>query len=393
MANILLVGAFGQRNVGDEALCEVICASLADHHVTIASARPGESTAQHGRPSILATGRNVAAAIRKCDAVVVGGGTVFKTLHPSSNRRPSGLLVNTLGLLTLAHLHHVPVAFVGVGAGELRGDLPRALAKRIVPRADLLVLRDEESASVLTDAGIPPPFWIGADPAWRLFAESMPNPISNPISNTSNGSYPATSTWRGAARPPRVTVALSHLADAGSGGSDHVEHLGRGLAGLAESGWVVNLQPWQHGDSDLDVADALRRHVPRAVVTRVPADLRGAAAEYADTDLVVAMRFHAIVAAGAAGCRTLAIAHEPKLAGLARRLDQVAVPTHASTAVVASALDWAIEHAPPSRAAVQRQIDLADHTIRMMRLVVDGGQLERPDELPALQLSDGEGRW
>jgi polysaccharide pyruvyl transferase WcaK-like protein len=375
MANILLVGAFGQRNVGDEALCEVICASLADHHVTIASARPDESTALHGRPSILATGRNVASAIRSCDTVVVGGGTIFKTLHRSSNRRPSGLLANTLGLLALARLYRVPVALVGVGAGDLRGDVPRALAKRIVPRADLLVLRDEESAAVLTDAGIPPPFWIGADPAWRLFAESMPGAM------------------RDTAQTPRVTVALSHLADVGSGGSEHIESLGRGLAGLAATGWVVNLQPWQHGDSDLAVADGLRRHVPDAVVTHVPTDLRGAAAEYADTDLVVAMRFHAIVAAGAAGCRTLAIAHEPKLAGLARRLDQVAVPTDASAAVVASALEWAIEHAPPGRAAVQRQIDLADHTIRMMRLVVDGGQLERPDELPALQLSDGEGRW
>ena len=59
-----------------------------------------------------------------------------------------------------------PLALVGVGAGALPGRSARTLTRAIVRRADLLVLRDEESAGVLADAGAPTPFRVGADAAW-----------------------------------------------------------------------------------------------------------------------------------------------------------------------------------------------------------------------------------
>lgn len=369
-----MVGAFGQRNVGDEALCGVLCRALAGHDVTIVSRDPAPSRALHGRPTVPATPVATAREVARSDVVVVGGGTIFKTLHRTTGRRRNALLANTLGLLGIAAAYRVPVAFVGVGAGELDGSLARLLTRAIAPRADLLVLRDEESAAVLVDAGSVPPFWIGADPAWGLFhGWSAPK--------------------RGArADRRRVTVALSHLASTGHG-TALLDRLGESLAALAGRGWHVTLQPWQHGRGDLAAADVLLRHVPAASIGAVPEDLLTAADGYRQDDLVVAMRFHALVAAGAARTRVLAIAHEPKLAGLARRLDQVAVPPDAGEAVITTALDWASDHAPPTAEAVRRQIDLADHTIRLLRLLVDGGRLEHPEELPALQLSDGEGRW
>lgn len=374
MAAILLVGAFGQGNVGDEALCAALCHALADHDVTIASSAPALSESLHRRPAIPATRAASSEALRHTDAVAVGGGTIFKTLHPASGRQRHALLVNTLAMLSLARLRRVPTAFVGVGAGELRGALARRLTGWIVPRADLVVLRDEESAAVLADCGVAPPFWIGADPAWHLF-----------------GGVPER-----APAPPRrrVTVAISHLGDPGSDGTAQVERLGRALQRLASHGWTVTLEPWQHGGADRAIAERLRDHVPGAIIAPPPRDLVAAAGTYAEeADLVIALRFHALLAAGAARTRCVAIAHEPKLLGLARRLHQIAIPSDASEAVMTSALDWALEHAPPSAEAVEHQIALAEHTLRLTRLVVERGQLEHPEELPTLQLSDGEGRW
>lgn len=371
MARILMLGAFGQRNVGDEALCAAICDGLADHEVVVASADPALTTALHGRRSIPANPFAVVAELDLADVVVVGGGTVFKTLHPSSGRRPHALLANTIGVVTMARRRGVPVAFVGVGADELQGGTARWLARRIAMRADLLVVRDEESASVLTEAGAAPPFWIGADPAWHLFRSGRP-----------------ARSHRIAGRP-RATVALSHLA----GGGDLPERLGRALAELEATGWEINLQPWQAGPRDLVVADRIRELVPTARVIDMPDDLMAAARAFTDDDLVVAMRFHALVAAGAAGARTVAIAHEPKLAGLARRLDQIAVAPGATVPVLASALGWGAAHRPPTGDAVQHEIDLAEHTLALARLVVEGGHLDQPELLPTLQLSDGGGRW
>lgn len=372
MARILMLGAFGQRNVGDEALCAALCEALADHEVVIASADPERTAELHHRPAVHADPITVAREVERADAIVVGGGTIFKTLHPSSGRAPRALLFNTAAVTAWARRRGTPVAFVGVGAGELRGGLARRLARHIAAKADLLVLRDEESASVLTDAGAIPPFWIGADPAWRLFRDERP-----------------TRRFHTDGRP-RATVALSHLA---GNGDDVAVRLGTALAELEADGWEIALQPWQAGRGDLAVANRLRELVPTARLEPMPNDLPAAAAHFADTDLVVAMRFHAVVAAGAAGTRTMVVAHEPKLTGLARRLDQIAVAPDASVPVLAAALEWARTHPGPSSAAVHREIELAGDTIRLTQLLVDGGRLEQPEQLPALQLSDGGGRW
>jgi hypothetical protein len=153
------------------------------------------------------------------------------------------------------------------------------------------------------------------------------------------------------------------------------------------------LQPWQAGGDDLRVAERIRAEVPQAVIADVPKDLVTATADFAEDELVIAMRFHALVAAAAAGRRVVALAHEPKLAGLARRLHQIAVPTGAPTSVVDSALGWALTHDPASPAAVEQQIELAHQTVDLLRVLVDPQHVVRPEEIPALQLTDGEGRW
>ncbi|MFP5488264.1 MAG: polysaccharide pyruvyl transferase family protein [Acidimicrobiia bacterium] len=373
MARILMLGAFGQRNVGDEALCASLCDAFCDHDLIVASTDPTLTTALHGCAAVPARPLDVAREVRHADVVLVGGGTVLKTLHPSAGRRPHALLINTAGLVTLARWSSTPVAFVGVGADQLRGGTAQRWARRIARDASLLVLRDEESAAVLTDAGVTPPFWIGGDIAWRLFRAGRPD------------------RHRRVDGRPRATVALSHLA--GGPSNDLPERLGAALAELAADGWELALQPWQAGPRDLEVADRIRRLAPSARLVEMPTDLVAAAHHFADDDLVVAMRFHALVAAGAAGTRSVAIAHEPKLAGLARRLDQIAVAPDASVPILASALRWGADHRAPSDQAVRHEIELADHSLRLAALLVEGGRLDHPEHLPALELSDGGGRW
>lgn len=389
MAEILLVGAFGQRNLGDEALCRALCRALGDHDVVVASGDPARTCAEHGRRSVPANPRGVASALRSADAVVVGGGTVFKALHPASGRRPTALLRNTALLIALAHARRVPIALVGVGAGELRGDAARRLARYVARKADLVVLRDEESAAVLTDAGVEPPFWIGADPAWLLFAAPQDggDPDATPIVRPRP-------VGRDGERQRRVTVAVSHLANVPGTDPTELEHgLGAALDRLSEQGWRVRLQPWQDTGGDAEVAERLLASAPRAEIVAAPSDLLDAAAQFGSDDLVVAMRFHALVAAGAARRRIVAVAHEPKLAGLARRLDQIAVPPDAPPPVIDSALEWALAHPAPTRAAVDRQIELALHTLALLDVLISPTALEQPQDLPSLELSDGEGRW
>lgn len=372
MANVLLVGAFGQGNPGDEALCSAFVELMAAHDLVVASADPSITTAAHGVPAIPASPYAVARAVRGADAVVIGGGTIFKTLHPSTGRSPSSLLRNTAAVVALARASGTSVAMAGVGAGDLVGGRARRLTRWIVPRVDLLILRDEESAAVLADAGVPPPFWIGADLAWLV---RPPTPS--------------------ASEPTRsVTVAVSHLA-----GDDALVERLAGAVAVLDPQWRVRLQPWQRGGADSDrrvaerLRDALARRARPVEVLEPPAGLAEAVASVTGEGLVIAMRFHALVAAAMAGTRTLAIAHEPKLAGVARRLDQLAVPVHASVDVVAAAVRQAIEHGAPSPAAVRHEIRRAEDVFTLVDLLLADGHMVQPERIHGLPLSSGSGAW
>lgn len=377
MPNAVLVGAFGQGNPGDEALCAVFRDALAGagYDAAVVSRDPRRTAAIHRCRALPATGRHVAAAVRRADLVVIGGGTIFKGLHTSTGRRRNGLLWSTAGLVAAARAWSTPVAMVGVGAADVHGAAARNLARWIVRTTDLLVLRDEESAAVLASAGVPPPFRVGADPAWTVLDEP-------PASHGRSGD---------------VVVAVSHLAVSHlAGGSDLAARLAAALRPLTTERRVT-IQPWQiaggrAGDADL-AAEIARRLDGRAEVVRAPADLAEARASYVGASLVVGMRFHALVAAAAAGARFLAIAHEPKLAGVARRMEQPAVPPNAPEAVLTRAVATALDGPPPSPAAVRAEMARAEEGLALLRLLAGGGRIDEPSEVSGLTLSDGGGCW
>jgi polysaccharide pyruvyl transferase CsaB len=367
MPSVLLVGAFGQGNPGDEALCAAFLRALSADRVVVASGDPAATTRRHGVRAIPNSPRSVARQLRRSEAVVVGGGTVFKTLRPSTRRRPTALLRNACLLTAAARATGKQVAFVGVGAGDLRGRTARFLTRWLVRHVDLLVLRDEESASALTEAGAPPPFWIGADPAWSV----RPRPADVSRGNS-------------------VTVALSHHA----GDERLFANLAEAIAPLCRD-HEVSLQPWQLGaGGDAEIAERMRERLGAGVhVIDPPADLDAATATFASDRLVISLRFHALVAAGQAGTRFLAVCHEPKLAGLSRRLRQVSVPVHTTADVLTAAVQRALESDPPTAADVGAEAAAARHTLQLLRLLLDGGDLDEPSQLAGLPLSAGSGTW
>ena len=164
---------------------------------------------------------------------------------------------------------------------------------------------------MLAAAGAPTPFWIGADPAWTAAAAALGR--------------------RRVVPRPRADdhVALSHLA----GDAAFVRNLATALAPFLATllGAAATVAGRGRRTRPRARRDAARADLgPDVKVLDAPASLRAAVASFVGDDLVVGLRFHALVAAGMAGTRFVAVAHEPKLAGLARRLGQVSVPSHAT---------------------------------------------------------------
>jgi polysaccharide pyruvyl transferase WcaK-like protein len=362
---VFLAGAFGQGNPGDEALLAAFARGLGDHRAVAASTDPAATAAQH---DIVAVGRDdmgaVAREIRRADAVVVAGGTIFKALHPACGRPPLSLLRRTAALAAFTRALRKPLALVGVGAAPLHGAAARGLTQAIVRSADLLILRDDESAGHLAAVGAPTPIRVGADAAWILLPD--PDDVG------------------GAGGP--IVVALSHLA----GGRDLGEQLAAGLQPIADAGIPVRLDPWQP-DDDIELAtDVATRLGGRAEIASPPADLLAARDGMAGARLVLAQRFHALVAAASAGVPALAVAHEPKLGGLARRLDLPAVAPDAPPQSFAGAVLGALDAPPAPADAVRSERTAAEDGFRLLRVLLARGRSEEAVQVEGLALRPEE---
>ena len=355
---VLLAGAFGQRNPGDEALLAAFVDALGDRPLVATSSDPVQTESEHGIAAIHARdARAVARAVGRAEGVVFAGGTIFKTLHPHSERRPLELLRNALGVAAATRAAGIPLALAGVGAAPLAGRRARALARAVVKRADLLVLRDAESARLLAEAGAPAPFRVGADASWTQ--------VEPPLAPTARGDA--------------VIVALSHLA----GGPGLAARLALILTPLQRAGLRLRLQPWQVAspaagrDDDLALARAVSAQLPAAAeIVPPPATLADACDLFAGARLVVALRFHALVAAASAGVPAIAYAHEAKLAGLGARLGQAVVRPAGTVDAVGSAMLAGVEDdvAAPTPAAIERERERARAGMSLVRLLLSGGR-------------------
>jgi polysaccharide pyruvyl transferase WcaK-like protein len=365
MATVLLAGAYGQRNLGDDALLTAFGRALCDHRVIATSAEPELTRSTHDCDVVSSLDRAaILGALVQADAVVLGGGTVFKALHPSTGRAPHELLRNASLLALAARAMSKPVLLVGVGAAPLRTARERRLARRLVRRSGLLVLRDDESARVLADAGAPAPFRVGADATWASVVHSPL--VAAPVEDV-------------------VLVAVSRFA----GSRDLTVGLAEGLRQLRAEGLTICLQPWQVDESapdDLPLTHALASEIGGPVELRdPPTDLFDAVRQAAAARLVVAMRFHALVAAAVGGTRTVAVDHEPKLGALARRLGQVSRRPHPGVRW-ATVLSEALDGPVPDSAAIAEQAALATEGFRLLRLVLGGGGTPEATQLTGLPL-------
>jgi polysaccharide pyruvyl transferase WcaK-like protein len=370
--HVLLAGAFGQGNPGDEALLRSFAQALPGAALTATSSAPAATAREHG---IAAVARHdviaMLQAMRAADAVVFAGGTVFKRLHPSCGRRPLALLARAAAMAVAVKALRRPLALVGVGVGDLHGSAAPRLARVIVRAADLLILRDDESAARLAAAGAPAPVRVGADATWVL-------PLSPP---------------RADARGP-VVVALSHLA----GGHDLADRLAAALDPLVRDGLPLVLQPWERTGADDALAHAVAARLDGAgnarlapvVVLPPPDDLADACADFAEARLVVGLRFHSLIAAAAASTPFLAFVHEPKLAAAARRLDQPRVSAEAPPAAITAAVRAALGAPPAAPEAVARERERAEDAFRLLRVLLAGGRTEEADAIHGLALRPEE---
>jgi polysaccharide pyruvyl transferase WcaK-like protein len=142
---VLMVGAYGTGNIGDEAILAGLLAQVGDRgRVEVISRDPATTTAVHGVKAV--SPFQVPGALGRSNVLVVGGGGLFSN-HVGPLARgivPLGLVALGLGKRVVLH----GVSIDGTTPGPVAAGL--ALLSR---RASAVTVRDSNSARVLVDFG------------------------------------------------------------------------------------------------------------------------------------------------------------------------------------------------------------------------------------------------
>ncbi|KMM17114.1 polysaccharide pyruvyl transferase CsaB [Synechococcus sp. GFB01] len=340
---VLLCGYYGEHNIGDDALLEVLLGQLPHGCMPLVTANDAAALAQRGIATVPRRSLpHVLKALRGCSALVLGGGSLLQdtTSFPS--------LLYYAALITAARLEGKPVLLWAQGLGPLRRRRSRALVRAVLPMVSAASWRDRGSAQLAQRWGCPGS--VAPDPVWAF--PSRP--------------------WHGRGGP----IVVCWRAVPQLSGEQWLPYL-QALGELAERhGREVIWLPL-HRDQDRGLLERLSRE------GLMPADLAGRSREVlaerpeevvamaADAGLVVAMRLHGLILAAIAGAPCAALSYDPKVAAAADQLGcdchGLAVPPPPPAELAAR---WAAALDRPAPAAVLEQLrqQAAEHRSVLARL-------------------------
>jgi len=324
---VLLCGYYGEHNLGDDALLEALLAALPSAVVPVVTAhdeaevqqRFGVATVQ--RRSL----RQVLSALRQCDALVLGGGSLLQDATSFKSLLYYGALISA------ARLGGKRVVLWAQGLGPLKRRRSRALVRLLLPQATAISWRDPDSAALAARLGRRSPH--GADAVWSL--PSQP--------------------WLGSGGPIVVCWRPTPLL-AGEAWRPYLQALEQ----LAERQNREVLWLPFHLEQDRGLLQQLcgqglvgegLRHRSRELEALLP---REATAVFRSAGLVLAMRLHALILAGLAGAPLAALSYDPKVRAAAAAIGCGSVDLADGSATAGDLLEsWsAALDQPPAAAAI-----------------------------------------
>ena len=289
---ILVIGGYGYRNVGDEAILAGLLTTLGGQRVTVVSRAPAETTAMHGVPAV-GVGQALD-ALRRHRTLLVGGGGLF-----GRDMGRMGRLLPAFGLLTRASGLRVVVHGVGVDAG-MQGP-NRVLVRSLLRVADAVSVRDEASARVLGEWG------IDAEVTEDLSARMAPTParIGRSLLRASGLD----------GREPVIGLCLTAVDEGmGRAAAAAVTDLAAGHPGLQLCFIPMSQHPFVGHHNDLLLARSLQAAVPRLKVVEGSHHPAAILSLFGTLDAVIAMRYHAYLFADRAKVPLVPITYADKCA-------------------------------------------------------------------------------
>ena len=294
--DVLLCGYYGENNLGDDALLQVLLQELPDNLRPLITARDASAVQQLAPDAVIVNRRSlrsVLLSIGTVRALVLGGGSL---LQDSTSVRS---LVYYLLLIVVARLQGRVVILWGQGLGPLRRPISRLLVRVVLPFCSGASWRDLRSLERARQWAPSLPMQMAPDPVWQLPCRAW------------IGGRTLVLSWR----------PTSLLSD------DGWRQLLQALGILAREldAPVRWLAFHQHQDASLLDSLSQRGLVPSDLLARsstvVPDGVQAVVDAVQDARLVLPMRLHALILARLVCCPMAALSYDPKVEAAAEMAD------------------------------------------------------------------------
>ncbi|MGH7196871.1 MAG: polysaccharide pyruvyl transferase family protein [Candidatus Saccharimonadales bacterium] len=315
---VLLLGSYGQTNLGDDLLMWNYLELLGKKdfkriyvNVSTKALIPQIIREKYPDIEIVETYRTSMRSwiriLRSVECAVYGGGTIYKELYASTGRSKYSVIRRLLAFNWLARFMGVKVYHLNIGIGSLRTWRGRMITKWALTAATYSVFRDDESYKfALARLGI----------SERKVCSSTDGLFLNPIWQKP---------WRPARLPAtrkkyKAVVGINALSDIPDwvNREKYITAMRRFVQRLLDAGVYVVFLPFQHAfnpRNDLvfmqeEIVAPLGKPANLHVVQEVP--LEQASSYMRQFDVFVGMRFHSLLLAAANATPFVAIAYDTK---------------------------------------------------------------------------------
>ena len=314
--SVLLLGSYGQSNLGDDLLMWNFLELLKDRGFKkiyvnanttelipepIKKAYPDLHIINTYETSIL----QYLKLIRHVDCIVYGGGTLYKELYSSTGRSKYSVIIRMMGINLIAKWAGTRLYHLNIGIGSLKTRLGRFISKTAIAASTHTVFRDEKSYEIAKETLGISPDKISKAPDGLFINHVWEKP------------------WNSSRMPKKTdvpTVGVNVLSDIPDwvDRDKYIDVMRQFVAQLCKNGVNVIFVPFQHTfnpRNDLlftteNFGDLIDKHENCSVLEGVPID------EISDClqkcDVFVGMRFHSLLLSAANRVPFVAVAYDTK---------------------------------------------------------------------------------
>ena len=372
MKKAIVLGWYGAGNVGDELLASQTVDLLEDegYRSVLISVDPDFSKRIHENAEVIRMydWAAIAREMASSDLFVIGGGGVFQEYDEISVESlyefPARSVTFYAQVCLLARQFRVPNVYLAQGVGPLFSSEAKAIVRDLFQHADVVSVRDDESARLLRTIGVSRELIVAPDLTWARDSDSNPKRERNPQQKT-------------------VAIVVRHWAQ---DEANWMQGVDGALRVFHDAGWLVRFVNFGSSTDTLTISDLASR-LPDSGYEILDASVspRTAQALLSSADAALVMRMHGLVLAAQAQVPVVAIAYDAKIDATAELIGlPAAFRVHTSSPATdfeaAARLLLSEETAKAAIGSPERLAELSRAARRHAEALAEGASLHPPSD-------------